>query len=317
MAGDYFESQYASVSPCALIDVGSNLLLHSDTPGGTSWTLGNATAGNNVTTGPDGHTDAYYFAETATTASHYTSQTVGVSAAVQDFTLSAFLKPANRSWCYLQMNEGGSGTSTFAYFNIATGVVGTVNAGAGWANLRTFSENYGDGWFRLSIIARKISSGTSIVAILGAATGDGGGSYLGITSPVAQLLTWRASLARSSFPTRAVGTTTVAITGVPIGKSMWLKGLPPSSQGLLLPGDLVQFGAQLSIVSASLDSNAAGLGYLQFVPPIRTSPVDNDPLIVLDPMSRFVFTGSFPEWQNEVGGFSTSTVDLEEAGDNV
>lgn len=319
-AGDFYECLYASVARCALVDGGPNLLLRSDTPGGTSWQLTNVTAGANGTPGPDGLSDAYYIAETTANAAHYATQAITVPAGVADYTFSIYVQkpsavPAPRDWCFLQLQEstGGGNTGLACFFNIATGAVGTsTTLGAGWSNLRTTSEDCGNGWFRFSITGRKTSAATGLIAYIGSATADGTSGYAGTASNIA-LLTWRATLSASSFPTRAVSTAASAAAATSDATSyVYLKGLPPSTQGLLLPSDQVQIGKQLTNVVASLDSNAAGLGYLQVSPPLRYAPGDNDPVVIVDPMGRFVFSGDYPSWANQPGVTTTADLEFEE-----
>ncbi len=66
-------------------------------------------------------------------------------------------------------------------------------------------------------------------------------------------------------------------------------------------------------MTARLNSDAAGLGYLQFEPPIRTSPADNAPVIIHAPMGRFLFTGDAVGWDNDPGFWSSATAEFEEA----
>jgi len=66
------------------------------------------------------------------------------------------------------------------------------------------------------------------------------------------------------------------------------------------------------ILTASLDSTASGMGYMQFSPPLRYAPGDNDPVIVVNPMSRFIFSGQYPEWANAPGVSTTVSLDFEE-----
>lgn len=313
-AGDFFECQYASVSRCALVDGGPNLLLHSDTPGGTSWTLTNATANANGTPAPDGFNGAFYLAETTANGGHVAQQAVTVPAAATDYTFSIYVKSINRPWCALQIVEGAGGSAITCYFNSVTGAIGATQAtGANWANLRLASEAYGNGWFRVSITGRKTNAATSLTAAISAATIDGVGGYAGVTSPVA-LLTWRASLSASSFPTRSTQTIVAAAAASNDAAAYaYLKGLPVSTRGLLLPGDQVQIGKQMVFVAASLDSNEAGMGYLQFSPPLRYAPADNDPVIIFNPMARFIFSGQYPEWAHQPGIATTVSLDFEEA----
>jgi hypothetical protein len=316
IAGDYFDSPFTSLSQCALVDNGPNLLLQSDTPGGTSWVLNATTAAANGSLGPDGSISAYYLAETTATSGHNTTGLAagGVSSAAADFSFSVYVQGINRSWCYLQIVEQTASTAATAYFNSVTGALGsTPSTGANWSNLRTAVENCGNGWFRFTITARKTNGATGIYGVLGAATADNISSYTGVASPVA-LLSWRASLAQSSFPVRAVQTLTATTPGVAqTGNTLYLKGLPASTNGLLLPGDWLEVNKELKRVTSALNSNSSGLGYLQFSPPLRNSPADNDPVIVNMPMGRFIFSAAENGWSAVPPYFANSTLDLVEA----
>lgn len=312
-AGDFFECLYASVSRCMLADGGPNLLLHSDTPGGTSWSLTNATANVNGSPGPDGLTDAFYLAETAVTGGHSTQQSVTVSSAAQDITFSVYIQAINRGFAALQMLEATGGTAVTCYFNTTTGAVGvTQGVGANWANMRAAVAPCGGSWFRISMTARKTNASTSISASVSPAIADAPGAYLGVSSPVA-MLTWRATVSASSFPTRATQTVAAAVAASNNAAGfLYVKGLPPSTQSLLLAGDQVQVGTQIVILTTSLDADAFGLGYMQFSPPLRYSPGDGDPVIVHNPISRFIFTGQYPEWDNVPGVSTTASMEFEE-----
>ena len=315
-AGDYFECLYASVAQCALIDGAPNLLLRSDTPGGTSWNAGNVTTAVSGTD-PQGTTSAFAITETAANSSHQVTQDVAVGAAVADYTLSIYVKAGLRSWCYLLLLETTSNTTAVQYFNASTGAVGsTQSVGTNWANLRVASEACGNGWFRFSITARKTNAATTVRSCLGIATGDGTNSYAGSTGSAA-VAAWRANLAASSFPTRATQTVAAAAAAAhPASGALYLKGLPASQAGLLLAGDWVQSGTQLTMALGALDSNEAGMGYVAISPPLRFAPADNDPLFIHNPMGRFIYAGSqYPEWSNDPGVFSSVTLEFEEACD--
>jgi hypothetical protein len=66
------------------------------------------------------------------------------------------------------------------------------------------------------------------------------------------------------------------------------------------------------MVDASLDSDAAGSGYLRFSPPLRRAIADSAPIIVHRPMGRFMLTND-AGWGNSPGVFSDSSIELEEA----
>lgn len=311
-AGDFFEILYASLARCALVDGAPNGLLRSDTPGGTSWGPTNVTTAVSGTD-PVGTTTAFALTETTANGNHLVAQSVVVPAAAADFSFSMYVKKGIRSFCQLIMTEATGGTQLTCSFDVNTGVVGVTQAtGVNWANPRYFIEACGGGWFRCTLVGRKTNAAVSIGCFLLINTTDGTGGYVGSTSGVA-VSVWRASFAASALPTRAAQTVATAVSAANDAAGyVYLKGLPPSTQGLLLSGDEVQLGKQLCFVTASLDSNEAGLGYLQVSPPLRYSPADNDPLVVLHPMGRFIFSGQYPQWSNLPGVFTTSDVDFEE-----
>lgn len=92
---------------------------------------------------------------------------------------------------------------------------------------------------------------------------------------------------------------------------MYLKGLPPSTSGLLRVGDPVQIGNQLNFCTAQLDSDAAGLGVLQVGLPWRVSPADNDPVIFNRPMAKMLVANDI-EWDTTPGQFSGFQLELVE-----
>jgi hypothetical protein len=311
-AGDFFECPFASLARCALADGGPNLLLHSDTPGGTSWGATNVTAAVSGTD-PIGLTTAYALTETTANGNHLVGQSAAVPAAAGDCSLSMYVKKGIRSFCQLVMTETTGSTQLSCSFDLNSGTVGATQVtGANWTNPRYFVEACGGGWFRVTLIGRKTNAATTISCFVLANTTDGIGGYVGSTSGVA-LSVWRASFSASSFPTRATQTVAAAAASANDAAGyVYLKGLPPSTAGLLLPGDQVQIGKQLTFVTSSLDSNEAGLGYLQISPPLRYSPADNDAVIIVHPMGRFVFSGDYPAWDNQPGVFMTSDLEFEE-----
>jgi len=313
-AGYYIDMLYSSMARCALVDNGANLLLRSDEFDNAAWGKTNVTvsADTGATTDPQGTNTADNIVETTATGNHYTSQAAAISASAADYCFGVALKTNGRPNCWVQLGTA-SGAVT-AYFSMSTGVAGTAVVGSGWANLRTFTKNAGNGWFIFYIVARKTSADTSLIAYVGAATADAVSSYTGNTGN--GMFNWRATLSQSSVPTRLVQSTSAAVAATAqTGPNLYVKGLPASTSGLLLPGDLDQVGNQLQKVVASLDSDAAGLGYLQMHRSLRTAPADNDPVIVNNPMGRFVAVNAESGWDDMPGKFSNFQFDFEEALD--
>jgi hypothetical protein len=316
LSGDFFEIPWVSMSQCALSDSGINLLTFSDQFDNAAWTLNNMTAVANAHTAPDGTVTAESLRETATTSTHFATQAATVSAAATDVCAAVAVNPGTRTWTNIILVENTGGTALQAYFNLSTGAVGTTVVGANWSNLRTFSVNLGNGWFYFCLIGRKTNAATSVSLRVAAASANGTDSYLGVTGSTA-IAPWRATLAMSSVPVRLTQTTTVVSNGTaPTGNTLRVKGLPASTNGLLLQNDQFEIitsrGSELKIVDSPLNSDAAGLGYLQFNPPIRGTLSDSSPIIFNTPFARMICTSPI-EVSNDPGLVSTASAEFEEA----
>jgi hypothetical protein len=317
MAGEYYDVSWTSLSRCALVDNGTNLLLQSD-EFDTTWATVRSSVDDQAagTVDPIGTSTADSLIEDSSNNTHYVQQSITASSAAAPYSYGVALKAGTRGWAQLLLQENTSGTVTSAYFNLTTGAVGTTATGANWGSLRTFSVNLGNGWFACYIVAQKTNAATSLTAQVILATADGSNSYLG--NGTGNIYAWRATLAQSSVPARLVLTTTTASTGTSqTGSALYIKGLPASTSGLFLEGDQFEittsYGVEMKRVTASLDSDAAGLGYLQFEPPLRGTPSDNAAIVVHEPMGRFILVSEVPEWATEPGTFTTAALDLEEA----
>lgn len=315
VAGDYVDAKWASLSRCAQVDNGVNLLMNSDTPGsGTGWSLAAATAATASAVGPDGATDAWGLTETATTAQHVARQDLAVSTAAADYTVSIFGKAANRTFCYIQISDGVN--TILQWFNLSTGATGTFTGATNFTLIGALSVDYGNGWKRCVLSFRKSSSSTTLSCIYGAATADAVFSYLGVASLSIQ--TWRASTAQSSVPVQPIQTAATAQTGtLQTGYLLNLKGLPVSTQGLLLEGDVVEclmpVNSQLLRVTSRLDSDGAGLGTLIFENALKQSPVDGAGVVVQQPMGRFVLAASTLGIEYTPGVFGQASLEFIEA----
>ena len=313
IAGDYGDISYASVSRCALVDNGPNAFLQSSKADQSPWAYSNASGDDNGTASPDGTTTSQYVLENTANAPHYMYQDVVVSSAAGDYSASVYVVANLRTWGYIQLIELTGSTSVFAFVNFSTGAVGTTSTGANWSNLRIAVVSCGNGWFRITLTARKTNAATSVRFVLGGATADNVGTYVGSAASVA-FLWWRASLAQSSIPVRSVETTTTATTGTAqSGGTIYVKGLPASTSWLLLAGDFFEINGELKQCTASLDSDAAGLGALQFRPGLWSSPADNDPVIILNPMGRFSLASN-PRITDHYGLYTDVELELVEAG---
>jgi len=311
--GDFLDIAWTSLARCALVDNGQNLLLQSD-EFDTTWTATRASVDDQAaaTLAPDGTATADSIIEDATASNtHQVSQAVTVSAAAADFSFSVALKAGARTWAHIILSHATGATT--AWVNLATGALGQVSNGTDWPNPRAFVTSLGDGWYVVTLVNRKTSAATSITAIIRPTTADGVQAYTG--DGTSNIYAWRATLAQSSVPTRLVQTTTTALpTGTAqSGSALHVKGLPASTSGLLLMSDWVGSGKQLCQVAAPLDGDAAQLGYLQLAYPPRTPPADGDPIIVHEPMGRFIANANRATWQERPGIVGDFDYELTEA----
>jgi hypothetical protein len=85
-------------------------------------------------------------------------------------------------------------------------------------------------------------------------------------------------------------TTSAASTGTaPTGGACDIRGLPASTNGIVLAGDMVEINGELKRAIADLNSDAAGLGYLQFEPAMRSAATPDGAAVVFGaPMGKFV-----------------------------
>jgi hypothetical protein len=137
-----------------------NLLTYTQEFDNAAWAKIALTATANTTTAPDGTSTADTITATAGTSGRNTNTGGGGSGAA--LTLSVYAKQGTLG--FVQLSHAASGT-IFANFNLATGAVGTVGAGATAAIVSA-----GDGWYRCSITFTPGSAGASRIGPVTSAT---------------------------------------------------------------------------------------------------------------------------------------------------
>ncbi|HEY3679033.1 MAG TPA: hypothetical protein VGL45_09955 [Bradyrhizobium sp.] len=315
IAGDFFDVPWGSVSRCALVDNGANMLLWSDDFTNAAWTKTRSSTSLSAAIAPDGTITADSLIEDTSTNTHYVQQNFTVSSSAQDVCFTACANSATRFWINLALIENTGGTFASVYFNTSTGVIGTTNTGANWTNIRSYIKSLGNGWYQCTIVARKTNAATSLGVLLSLASADNVNTYTGASFG---LQIWRATVALSSVPVRlvqSIGTAFAALAQT--GNALRIKGLPVSTSGLLLAGDMVEIdlptNSQLVRVTARLDSDAAGLGLLQFENTLKQSPADSAAVIIQQPMGRFVLAGSTLGVEYTPGVFGQASLEFVEA----
>ncbi len=317
-AGSYASLPFASLARCILTDSSPNEFAQS-LISGAGWTLGNATVTANYYTMPDGSVTGSRLIEASDIGqSHYSYRSVTRTNVAADwFVCGEFRRgdvSSERDRVYLSVRDDVAGTNgAYAVFNLALGTVSVSAAALGSAtDARAVIKSLGDNWFYCAVGCRMPASGTTVTGFLASANASDSATYNGDGSR--NIGVGLVGLAQSSQPFNLRANTGTAYpTGVAqTGAGLYVKGLPVSTNGLLLPGDYVQIGFQLEMVTASLDSDAAGLGYLQVSRPMRTAVADNTPIIVHQPMAKFLFADPDIGWSLRPGLLSDFTIPLVE-----
>lgn len=317
VAGDYFDVLYTSLSRCAVVDNGLNALTYSDQIDNAAWAKTKSTcAGANINafTAPDGTLTGDRLVESsdATSDYHYITQTTTKAASAQWWTISGTFRAGDGGTIRDRVNLklGDSTNAAECIFDLTAGTAGTPTNIGTVTNGKSYIRSLGGGWYHCSLICLLPAVMTNInfqfflvssVSIL--YTGNGAGN-IGV---------WRLGAAASQYPVRLTQTTTAAVTGTSqTGAALHLKALPASTNSLLLPGDWVECSGQLNMVTAPLNSDAAGLGYLQLQRPFTTAPADNAPVIVNRPMGRFLLAEEDVSWSSRPGVLSDFSVSFVE-----
>lgn len=321
LVGDYIDVSFASLVRCFLVDNAPNLLTYSE-DWSNDWSLSRVTIDTDSTVAPDGVSDADTIQEDGTASNtHFVNHSnVTVSATTgRDFFFSVFVQAENRDWVRVMMQEDISGHDAYCYFDVTNGVKGTeAVSGANWSNLRTFMQDAGNGWYRCGIVATKVSASTTIDCLIHVADADDSVSFNGASQD--SLYVWGAQFLASEHPVHYRATTASALSSgvAQSGSVLRVKGLPISTNGLLLPGDWVQvrtdetYKSELKRVTAPLDSDAMGLGYLKFEPQMLNAPDDDAPVMATKPLGRFMLDGSSARWSENAEGYTDLEVTLVE-----
>jgi hypothetical protein len=149
----------------------TNLRIYSEQFDNAAWAKTGATVTANATTSPDGTVNADSLIEDTATSAHETTQSGSLTAAAHTF--SAFVKANGRSWVRLFIFQSGL-VGASVWFNVATGVVGTVGSGATNATI----TNFGNGWYRCSFTFTALAvASTSYIQL--ATADNGASSYTG------------------------------------------------------------------------------------------------------------------------------------------
>ena len=155
---DYYTSGGVTGCPALLVEpAGTNLCLQSENLDIFPWNPTNTAVTVNVagTTDPAGGNTADQIFETAASGSHFLAQTMTIVSGTT-YVGSIFYKKATGSPDWMQVAFSTTGLAGFANFNLTSGTVGLTGAGCTGR-----IENYGNGWYRCTLIQTANANGTS------------------------------------------------------------------------------------------------------------------------------------------------------------
>lgn len=171
----------------------SNLQVYSEDLSNAAWSKTNATITTNAEIAPDGNSTANKFDAGTATGEHHVND-VNTTVAGTNYTFSIFVKSGNEDTIRVFMYRSGTPFTTIAALRInlnTQAIIENVNT----AGTENKVENYGNGWYRISISGQALTTGT-VVRVqayesgLGTFTGNNQYFYL-----------WGAQLEEGSYAT--------------------------------------------------------------------------------------------------------------------
>jgi hypothetical protein len=184
----------------------TNLLTYSEQFNNAAWTANGITITANNTTSPDGTQSADRALETATNAYHDILYLNATLSAGTTYTLSCFVKYAGREFIYLFVSNGIAAAAV--KFNIQTGVVlGTALGSVVSSKI----ENYGNGWYRCSVVYTSAILATATLAV--STTNSGALSLAPYAGDITKgIYVWGAQLEAGSYGTSYIPTVASTVT---------------------------------------------------------------------------------------------------------
>jgi hypothetical protein len=234
-------------------DLKENIVTYSNdltSGGGRPWSYSNLTVTASAAVAPDGTTSASKITEISSSATHENlANNTGYGGDTFQ-TVSAYVKPAGRNYCYLRLS--GNSKRAIASFDLVTGQVNCTQYGSTSADTSATIENIGNGWWRVSVTARStytpIAPGWSNFSIspsdvfLTSSVNFGGSGYLYQGDGTSGIFVWGVQSERKANVTPLTQTNGTAINQ----SSTWIDLSNSTGNGSLLSSGSNQFNPTYS-----------------------------------------------------------------------
>jgi len=167
----------------------------------TTWTTIAASVSTDVAMAPDGQITVDGLVGTAITNNHGVCQNE-IDLTADSYVFHIWARPGDQDWIYLYLTTVANAT---AYFNVATGFVGTTGAGIDDAGI----ESAWGGFYHAWIVFTGTVAQHTFCAY--SAEADGDNQFLGDGSTI-NTYVWQAQVEPGTFPSSIIPTTTVQVS---------------------------------------------------------------------------------------------------------
>jgi hypothetical protein len=222
-----------------------NLLTFSEQLDNAVWAKTALAVSANAAVAPNGTTTADTFVSTASAGASSGAQQV-ITGTVAPYTFSVYAKAGTANFLRLVMTSNGSATNAKAWFNLATGTLGTVESG-----VTASITDVGNGWYRCSI-ARTLAAASETCFIRIADVNNSDSAVSGLS-----LFIWGAQLELGSTATTYNPTTVKNLLGFTenFDNAAWTKSNAFVQTNLFLQSEAFDTASWIKDAGVSVSAN--------------------------------------------------------------